>query len=509
MRQTISARIGFSFRLRLTPSAMATNLGLAAMLCAAPSFAAAQESVADKISKLDGAMSHIQQQIGESERELKDLQLEVSKLRQQANLSIDVPSNAAPDQNAAALAAAVEEIKDKQDVHESQLAAQEQAKVGSESKYPVTISGMILMNTFVNTHAVDSPATPSIAASGSGSTGATLRQSILGIDASGPHIFGASSHAHVRADFYGGQTGNGYANGLGFLRLRTAHAELDWKRRTAAFFAYDRPLISPDTPASLTAIAEPALAWSGNLWAWNPQAGVSQTLPLHRDLAMQMQAALIDVADPPNTLATPAAMPTVAPTTSEQSRWPGIQGRLSLLDSSHEDGAHVGAGSYFAPHRTASGWSYNSWAGTVDFHFPIISHFAMEGSAYRGQGLGGLGGGAFKDYVYRSYEGESYFRVLNDAGGWVQLKQTINERLEFNEAFGVDNVPAHRLRPFAIDGSGSYYNLARNRTFTGNVIYRPSAYLLYSIEYRRIESSPVNSSTAPSDVIGVAAGYRF
>jgi len=41
------------------------------------------------------------------------------------------------------------------------------------------------------------------------------------------------------------------------------------------------------------------------------------------------------------------------------------------------------------------------------------------------------------------------------------------------------------------------------------VIYRPSAYLLYSIEYRRIESSFVNSPTASSDVIGVAAGYRF
>jgi len=94
-------------------------------------------------------------------------------------------------------------------------------------------------------------------------------------------------------------------------------------------------------------------------------------------------------------------------------------------------------------------------------------------------------------------------------GGWVQAKQKINERLEFNEAFGMDNVPAYQLVPFAIAGPDNYYNFARNRTFTSNVIYKPSAYLLYSIEYRRIASSFVDSPTTSSDVIGVAAGYRF
>jgi len=131
------------------------------------------------------------------------------------------------------------------------------------------------------------------------------------------------------------------------------------------------------------------------------------------------------------------------------------------------------------------------------------------GSAYRGQALGGLGAGAYKDSVYSVYDGETYFRTLDDMGGWMQAKQKINQRLEFNEAFGIDDVPAYQLRPYAIAGPSSYYDLARNRTFTSNVIFRPSAYLVYSIEYRRIESSYVNSPTAWSDVIGIAAGYRF
>ena len=53
-------------------------------------------------------------------------------------------------------------------------------------------------------------------------------------------------------------------------------------------------------------------------------------------------------------------------------------------------------------------------------------------------------------------------------------------------------------------------NLARNRTFTGNVIYSPSAYLLFSLEYRRLAEHAGRRPAAPqSNIIGVGAGYRF
>ena len=105
--------------------------------------------------------------------------------------------------------------------------------------------------------------------------------------------------------------------------------------------------------------------------------------------------------------------------------------------------------------------------------------------------------------------GEDYYRALDDRGGWLQWKQKPRERLEFNEAFGIDNVPAAQLRPYAVTTPVSKYNLARNRAFTANVIYSPSAYLLLSLEYRRILSSYVTAPTAFSDVIGIAAGYKF
>jgi hypothetical protein len=62
---------------------------------------------------------------------------------------------------------------------------------------------MILMNGYVNTGKVDSVSTPSVALGGAGTTGASLRQTILGLDVYGPHVFGASSSADIRMDFDG------------------------------------------------------------------------------------------------------------------------------------------------------------------------------------------------------------------------------------------------------------------------------------------------------------------
>jgi hypothetical protein len=94
-------------------------------------------------------------------------------------------------------------------------------------------------------------------------------------------------------------------------------------------------------------------------------------------------------------------------------------------------------------------------------------------------------------------------------GGWTQLKEKLSERLQFNEAFGMDQIFAKELNPFAGSTTQGYLNFARNRTWTTNVIYSPSAYLLFSFEYRRVETAPIAGRLWNSNVYGVAAGYRF
>jgi len=491
-----------------------------------------QSNLAQKIQQLTDAMTKVEAQLEQSQQQLDEMRKELSELRSQMPRS-EAPapplqsdsapgaSSASPEVPARSTIGAVQDLEEHQAVLESEIATQEQTKVESESKYPVRITGMALLNGFVNTGAVDVAANPSLALGGPGSAGASVRQTMLGFDARGPHLFGAQSFADLRVDFFGSpaqststSTYSGlYNTNTGLLRLRTAHAGLRWDQ-TAVYFALDRPIISTDAPTSLTAASVPALAWSGNLWTWNPQVGIDWKFGAPESGGVQLQAALIDVGDAPLTPATApsgSSNPT-PPSSAEQSSRPGIEGRVALLGSEREeDRNHLGVGGYFAPHVSSLGNRYDSWAATFDGRLLVLAHVQLSGSAYRGLALGGLGGGGYKDFAYSPNlnTGGYYFRALNDAGGWVQLKEKVNERLEFNEAYGMDHVFANDLRRYFVYDGSMAQNLARNRTFTGNVIYSPSAYLMFSLEYRYLESAPIVGVPDASNIIGLGAGYKF
>jgi hypothetical protein len=493
-----------------------------------------QESVSQQILKLTEAMAATQAQLEQSQRQLNEMQKQLQALQQQLgqNSSTVVapatPASAPPAPTAqdavTQLQSAVQDIRDRQTMQESQIATQEQTKIESESKYPVKITGLLLFNGFVNTRAVDIPATPVLALPGSGTTGASVRQTVLGIDARGPHLFGARSYADLRVDFDGTTQPNAttttatysgpYSANATFLRLRTAHAGLQWQR-TEAYFSLDHPIFNPDTPTSLTAIAEPALAWSGNLWTWNPQLGIKQNVPLSSSHDLQLEAALIDVGDAPLTPipSASATSPVTPPTDAEQSRWPGLEAHLALVGAglNAEQGFHVGLGGYFSPHRSYMGHEFDAWAGTVDTRLLLPAHLELTGSAYRGLALGGLGAGALKDFEYSSNTSTNsyYVHPLDDVGGWAQLKEKFNERVELNGAYGIDNAFGGQVRKYSVATDTMYQNLARNQTYTGNVIYKPTAYLLFSLEYRHLQSSPELGAPAASEVIGLGAGFKF
>ena len=493
---------------------------------------AVQDSVSQQVQQLNAAMARAQTQIEESQRQLSEMRRQLVALQaRMAGYRSDAqsPSSSAPVSSSApssknppeTTAAEVQDLRERQAVQASQIATHDQTKVESESKYPVKVTGLLLLNGFVNTRGVDMPATPTVAVGGSGSSGASVRQTVLGIDAYGPHLFGARSYADLRVDFDGNPqnsapagTYTGYYNGNAtLLRLRTAHAGLQWDR-TNAYFLLDRPLFSPDSPASLAAVAEPALAWSGNLWTWNPQVGMTHDFGFAGSHSLRLQGALMDVGDAPvSPITSSSTDPSVVqPSSSEKSRWPGVEARIAVLGSSeHETGNHVGIGGYFAPHLTSFGARFDSWAATADTRLLLPAHLELTTSMYRGLALGGLGGGGYKDFVYRpSSEAPGYyFRPLNDIGGWAQLKEKFSERVELNAAFGMDNVFARELRPYAAPGASPYQNLARNRTYSGNVIYSPSAYLLFSLEYRHLDSFLVRGPSTGTNIIGLAAGYKF
>jgi hypothetical protein len=491
-----------------------------------------QESLSRQFQKLTEAMATTQAQLEQSQRQIVDMQKQLKALQQKMSQGSSIetsPVSPGPSSSASAeenqptdIPSAVQDIRDRQAMQESQIATLEQTKIESESKYPVKITGLLLLSGFVNTRAVDMAAAPTVASPGPGSTGASVRQTVLGFDARGPHLFGANSYADLRVDFDGvSQSSAGtstysgpYSANATPLRLRTAHAGLRWER-TEAYFSLDHPIFSPDTPTSLTAIAEPALAWSGNLWTWNPQIGARQDVPISPLLDIRLEAALIDVGDAPlsPTIYIGGTSAGTPPSGAEQSRWPGEEAHLALVGSglNAENRSHFGLGGYFAPHRLPIGKEFDSWAATLDTRLLLPARLELTGSFYRGLALGGLGGGALKDFEYRTDPdtGRYYVHPLDDVGGWAQLKEKINERVELNGAFGMDDAFAAQVRRYSVPGGNTFENLSRNQTFTGNVIYRPSAYLLFSVEYRHIRSSPVLDPGAESNVFGLGAGFKF
>ena len=490
-----------------------TSLGTASLLQAQT---APADDLSQKIRELTESMARVQDQINQSQHQLDEMRQQLNLLQHSAAAPAfsSIPLATAAPQTEEVAPAKAADVRERQDMQASQIATLQQTKVESDSKYPVTITGMLLFNGFYNSTRVDMAATPTSALFNSGSLGASVRQTVLGIDARGPHLSGASSYADLRIDFDGDPSSantypGSYNTNATLIRLRTIHAGLDWKH-TNAFFSLDRPILSPDSPTSLTAVAEPALAWSGNLWAWNPQFGISQQIPLSSKANIAIEGAGIDVADAPGTLLYRTSTPSSPQaSTAEQSRRPGGELHLALTGPQPNNGAHFGIGGYIAPHVSTSGVPFNAWAGTIDAKLPIGPHLEFTAAAYRGAALGGLGAGQYKDYITGTIAGLKFFETLDNVGGWAQLKQTVNERLQFNEAFGTDQDFARQLKPYVGTSSGGYLDFARNHTITANAIYSPSAYLLFSFEYRRLETAPVTGRLWTSNVYGLAAAYRF
>jgi len=474
--------------------------------------AIASDTTEKKLEQLTAAVAQAQAQVEAYQKQLFELRQEISTLQRQMSAEKSVPPSTieaaikpevhdAP----AEVSPTLDEIRERQAIEESQISAHDLSKVETQSKYPLKVSGMLLLNGFVNTKQVDISASPAYAISGPGSTGLSLRQTVLGLDARGPRLFGATSHADLRVDFFANDALSNYAAG-GVLRLRTVHADLDWSN-TAAFFAFDRSILEPNTPTSLVSVAQPELAWAGNLWSWSPQIGLSHHFALSDSSRIQMQAALIDTSDqtPPGTPVYPSSV-----TQTERSRWPGTEARIAFLRGESGVGPEIGVGGYFSPHRTSDGYNFDAWAGTVDLRLPITRHFEIATDAHRGQALAGLGGGGYVNF-YNEYVG-SYESVhaLDDVGGWAQLKARASQRVEMNAGFGTDNPFAKEIQAAMMSSSTTpYIGLARNRAFYSNVIYSPSAYILFSLEYKRLWTNYGTGPTAFSDSIGIGAGYKF
>jgi chaperonin cofactor prefoldin len=472
-----------------------------------------------KLQTISTALTTTEQQLEQSQRQIQQLQEELAQVRKQldnSNSTSKASSNV-PDPPPAPEA---DDLRERIETLEAQVKLHDQTKVESSSKYPLRLTGLILFNSFINRGSVDnfdlpSIAVPETAGLSNGGAGAGLRQTILGIEGFGPKIAGAKTSANVSMDFFGGIPLSNFGTSAGIVRMRTASVNFDWDR-TLAQVGLAAPLISPLSPTSYATVAEPGMAWAGNLWTWAPQLRIAHQFLSSNEKRLQGEFGLWD----PPAAGYNKLTGFRSPSPGEQTSQPAYEGRISYGFPKEDGGFQVGVGGYYNRQKYSNvmigEYSYSgtndAWAFTTDFRIPLHRLFEVSGEGYRGRSLGGLGGGVYKDVLYGMdpISDNPIIRGVSDIGGWTQFKTHFGQSLEANASIGLDNGFARDFHSLVLPSTTTATQLrARNRMVVGNIVYKPKTYLIFSPEYRRIWTWPIYGERSVADIFTLSVGYQF
>jgi hypothetical protein len=404
----------------------------------------------------------------------------------------------------------ISKLEDDQQLMNDKIVEQSQTKVESGSKYRVRLSGLVLLNTAITRGSVDNldipqvavpPEAPGVAGSFSGS----LRQSQIGIETFGPDIAGARTSANVKFDFAGGfpNVPNGAA--FGVVRLRTGTVRLDWAN-TSIVAGQDAIFFAPLTPTTLSSLAIPALSYTGNLWSWTPQVRIEHRFALSENSALRIQAGILDslTGDVPQ-------QSYRYPSAGEESGQPAYATHVGYSRRIFGRDLSVGIGGYYGRQNWWFGRAVDGWAGVTDVTVPLGEFLDFSGEFYRGRAVGGLGGGIGQSILLSGpiFNPRTEVYGLDSTGGWVQLKFKPKANFEVNFAYGQDQPFASELKRFPASAVYYGYSISRNQSPFVNFIYRVRSDVLFSMEYKRLQTNPLNSNANIANRLVVSLGYAF
>jgi peptidoglycan hydrolase CwlO-like protein len=498
------------------------------------SLAAAVQQLQSQVQTLNSQMSELHRVQQETSREADELRAELEQARGQlaaktAGAASGDATHAAQSQVSPSVSASTEllqespavdsslqsrisKLENDQELTNDKLMEQSQTKVESGSKYRVRLSGIILLNTDVTRGSVDNLDFPQVAvpAENPGATGSfsgSLRQSQIGVEAFGPDVAGARTSANVKFDFAGGfpDTSNGAA--FGIVRLRTGTIRLDWAD-TSIIAGQDSLFFAPLTPTTLSSLAIPALSYTGNLWSWTPQIRIEHRISLSESAGVLVQAGILDglTGETP-----PLGQSNRNPSAGEQSGQPAYAMRIAYRQRMFGRELIVGLGGYYGRQNLGFGRNIDGWAGVTDVALPLGSFFDVSGEFYRGRAVGGIGGGIGQSLLLSgpiNNPGTTIYG-LDSTGGWVQLKFKPKAKLEVNFAYGQDSPFASELRSSPASASYSGPLLSKNLSPFVNFIYRVRSDVLFSVEYRRLQTYTLDKNPDIANQLAISLGYTF
>jgi hypothetical protein len=379
------------------------------------------------------------------------------------------------------------DVTERLEVQEARTTELAQAKVEASQKFPVSLTGVLLFNAFANGKYGGGFEYPFAAAPSpsSAATGATLRQTILGLKFNGPDLpGGGKASGTFYMDFWGGTSSA--ANNL--FRVRTATIDLTWKDTTISV-GQDKPIVAPRDPVSLAQVSFAPLSGAGNLWLWQPQARIEQRFSLADDAGVRVQAGVYETSESYPTNGAPAFTNTI-----EKAR-PAYQGRVEFFKGSEKRRFEIAPGVSLSTGHVA-GTSAASHLLTLDWLARPIAAVEFTGALFRGDDAAGLG--ALRQA----------FTVLNDGsvlpvhvnGGWGQVAFFVTPRLSFHLFGGEES-----------DHSAGFSagNITRNLTYAANIMYKLAPNVVAAFEVAQNRTDYVVTGSRLNNHYDLALGYLF
>lgn len=426
-------------------------------------------------SKLD----LILQQLGELRQENRELRQEINDLRSQvADLRSPRPAEPQPEQP--------EHLQEKLDILNQRVEDLDTGKVEAAGHFPLKISGLVLMNTFMYAGHTGGVDLPLAAAPGAGqqSAGATFRNTEISFLYSGsPSILGGQMAGELHLDFFGG-TLNSQNN---LARVQRAAIGLNWAKCSLTF-ALDKPILSPRNPDSLSQLGVPALANSGNLWLWQPQLRYEERIRFSDTTGI---TARLGVYQTNETLAGLPAGVRFSPAR------PALQGRVEFFHDSAKGRRFEFAPGFHVSESLAAGMSAKSYAASVDWLVPLVPRVDWTGFAFAGQDLAGLGIAALHQGLTLR---DGILLPVRTRGGWTEVTLHATGRLDFNLIAGLDD-------DFDRDLVGN--GIGRNFTYLGNLRFRLAPNVALGPEVMQIRTTYLQSGILRINRYDLALGYFF
>ena len=460
------------------------NLPLIALLCL-PLSVQAQTSP---------ELRQILERLERLERENRALADEVHALRAELAVSRLPPPAATPAPAGQAAAAPVEAapaegapaaVPERLEIAERRIEEQAQTKVEASQKFPIRLTGMALFNAFANSRANADSDYPGIAAPNAyRRDGATMRQTVIGLDFRGPQTFwGGKIQGSVYMDFFGGTGGS--LNQM--MRLRTGTIEVDWKDRS--FMAgLEKPIFNPRDPSSLARVGVSPLTGAGNLWLWVPQAAFEQDVHFDPSTGLRAKVGVIQ---------TQEVSPYNSPTTFTERSRPGLEGRFELFHRFDDNRRIEIAPGFHVSTSHAGGYSVPSNLVSVDWL--IVPHRLVEftGFFYSGENVAHLGTGAARQGI-GLYAGDP--AAIPSRGGWGQLTFHAASRVALHFFTG------------QMDDRNSYLRqgaLGKNLVYGGNVFFNLAPNVIVALEATRTNSTYIGTGTLNNNHYDLALAYLF